>query len=158
MNKRRNYKPLGLFAMLAALLGIAGCKGGGDDVICMYGVPTMSYELKGKVTDNTGKPVKGIEVQVERQIPSDSSFVAMGLTAATDKDGMWQVVGAEDPAQVLRVVFRDVDGMENGGQFAESSTVLKDLQPIKDSKDTKNPFDLGTVKMEAPTVMMKAEY
>ena len=157
MNKRRNHKPIGLFAMLAALLGIAGCKDGGDDVICMYGVPTMSYELKGKVTDNTGKPVEGIEVQVERQIPSDSSYVAMSLIAATDKDGMWQVVGAEDPAQVLRVVFRDVDGMENGGQFAESSTVLKDLQPIKDSKDTKNPFDLGTVKMEVPTVMMKAE-
>ena len=84
--------------MLAALLGIAGCKGGGDDVICMYGVPTMS------------------------------------LTAATDKDGM-----------------------ENGGQFAESSTLLKDIQPIKDPEDTKNPFDLGTVKMEVPTVMMKAE-
>ena len=54
-------------------------------------------------------------------------------------------------------MFRDVDGPEKGGLFAEESAVLKDIEPVKDPKDTKNPWDLGEVKKEMPAVKMARE-
>ena len=163
MKSFKSPRRLGFFAMLAAVLGItSGCKGnggGGDDVICMYGVPTVSYELKGKVTDEAGKPLEGIEVSFERLSGTDSAAVgnALGPRVATDAAGAWSASVQDDPAPILRVTFRDVDGPENGGLFAEESAVLKDIEPVKDPKDTKNPWDLGEVKKEMPAVKMARE-
>ena len=159
MKHIRNPKRLGFFAMLAALLGItAGCKGGGDDVICMYGVPTVSYELKGKVTDEGGKPVEGIEVSFARVSPSDSARVGdpFGPTVVTDAAGLWNISYQDDPVPILKVTFTDVDGAENGGPFAEASTLVENIQPVKDPKD-KNAFNLGEVKLEIPVVKMKKD-
>ena len=145
--------------MLAALLGItSGCKGGGDDIICMYGVPTVSYELKGKVTDEGGKPVEGIEVSFASISPSDSTMVGnpFGPTAVTDAEGLWRIDYQDDPASILKVIFTDVDGAENGGPFAEASTIVKDIQPVKDPND-KNAFNLGEVKLEIPVVKLKKD-
>jgi putative lipoprotein (rSAM/lipoprotein system) len=158
MRLSRKPKRLGFFAMLAALLGItAGCKGGGsNEVICMYGVPTVSYELKGKVTDEGGKPVEGIEVSFARVAPSDSALVGspFGPTVLTDAAGQWNIHYQDDPTSILKVTFTDVDGSENGGAFAEANTIVKDVQPVKDPKDN-NAFNLGEVKLEIPVVKLK---
>ena len=157
MKRMKNHKRLGFFAMLAAVLGItAGCKDGGDDVICMYGVPTVSYELKGKVTDDAGKPVEGIEVTINRLTPTDSTYFEspLGPAVRSDSDGAWTMQFQDDPASILKVTFRDVDGPENGGQFAEVSTVVKDIEPVKDPED-KNAFNLGEVKLEISAQKLK---
>ena len=159
MKHLNNRKPLGIFAMLAALLGItSGCKGGGDDVVCMYGVPTVSYEMKGKVTDEAGMPVEGIEVSFERVSPADSTMAgyAFGPVATTDSSGQWRACFQDDPAAIIKVLYRDVDGPENGGPFAQDSTVVRDIDPVKDTTDN-NPFNLGDVKLEMPAVKMKKE-
>lgn len=157
MKHLNNRKPLGFFAMLAALLGItSGCKGGGDDIVCMYGVPTVSYELKGKVTDEAGKPVEGIEVSFERVSPADSTLIGspMGPTASTNAEGQWSVSFQDDPTPILKVLYQDVDGPDNGGPFARDSTLVRDTEPVKDTTDS-NPFNFGTVKKELPAVKMK---
>ena len=157
MKHLNNRKPLGFFAMLAALLGItSGCKGGGDDIVCMYGVPTVSYELKGKVTDESGKPVEGIAVSFERVSPSDSTLIGspLGPTASTNAEGQWSVSFQEDPAAILKVLYQDVDGPENGGPFSPDSTLVRDIDPVKDTTDS-NPFNLGEVKLELPSVKLK---
>ena len=150
---------MGFFAMLAALLGItSGCKGGGtgDDSVCMYGVPTVSYELKGKVTDEAGKPVEGIEVRFDSVSPADSAMVGspIGPSVATDGDGQWSVSFEDGPAAILKVTYTDVDGRANGGEFAQDSTVVRDIAPVKKDEDG-NPFNLGDVKLEMPDVQMK---
>ena len=153
-NKRKSF---GFFAMVAALLGITnGCKGGGDDVVCMYGVPTVSYELKGKVTNEAGKSLEGIEVSFEKVSPSDSSLIgyAFGPVAKTDSEGQWSAIFQDDPAPVIKVIYQDVDGSENGGHFAADSTIVRDFEPVRDTTD-RNPFNLGEVKMEMPAVKMK---
>ena len=160
MKKKKNLKhskPLGLFAMLAALLGItSGCKGGGDDVVCMYGVPTVSYELKGKVTDPAGKPVEGIEVTFSNVNPSDSTLVgySFGPVVSTDATGQWTASFQDDPASILKIAFTDIDGAANGGPFAPDSTIIKKVSPVKVQEDN-NPFNLGDVKLEIPPVKMK---
>ena len=157
MKHLNNRKPLGFFAMLAALLGItSGCKGGGDDIVCMYGVPTVSYELKGKVTDESGKPVEGIEVSFERVSPSDSTLIGspLGPTASTNAEGQWSVSFQDDPTPILKVLYQDVDGPENGGPFSQDSTLVRDIDPVKDTTDN-NPFNLGEVKLELPSVKLK---
>ena len=161
MNPFRNPKRFRLFAMLAALLGItAGCKNNGrsDDVICMYGVPTVSYELKGKVTDQAGNPVKDIEVTVARVFPSDSAFVGnpFGPTAVTNDDGLWSIRCQDDPTPILKVTYSDIDGPLNGGQFAQDSVIIKDIEPVKTLQDN-NPFNLGEVKLELPEAKLKKE-
>ena len=157
MKRNGKSKGLGIFAMLAALLGIsAGCKGGSQDIVCMYGVPTVSYELKGKVTDEAGKPVEGIEVSLERMEPGDSTGVGytFGPIVMTDGEGLWCIRTDGDPAPSIKAIYQDIDGSANGGLFAPDSTVIKGIEPVKSQKDN-NPFNLGEVKQEFPAMKMK---
>lgn len=156
-NSIRKPRRIGFFAMLAALLGItSGCKGGGEDVVCMYGVPTVSYELKGKVTDEAGNPVGGIEVSFEQVSPSDSTLAGnpFGPVATTDNGGQWAVSFQDFPTAVLKVLYTDVDGADHGGQFVQDSTVVRDIEPVKNTKND-NAFDLGEVKLEIPDAKLK---
>ena len=54
-----------------ALLGFAGCSGDGDDFPeqpSLYGAPvnTMDYRVLGMVTDEDGKPLKDIQVIIDK--------------------------------------------------------------------------------------------
>lgn len=55
---------------LLTLLGFSSCEWFGskedDPQIYMYGTPTSYYQIKGKVTNEAGKPLAGIQVSVPR--------------------------------------------------------------------------------------------
>ena len=78
-------------AVVSSILGVsvAGC---GDDVPCMYGSPSASYEIKGLVTDTEGQPLEGIHVNLGS---SWSEFIEVPYLDLdkiyTDNDGKFEV-------------------------------------------------------------------
>ena len=95
-----------LFVLLG--FGAVACDNGSHTVV-EYGCPTMTFSLKARVVDEAGKPIEGIEVQTK-----DNAFYADNYSDAEGnidlKVGMW-------PDTNIDLVFTDVDGAENGGEF-----------------------------------------
>lgn len=113
----RNYI-LNLCKTLLGILGfsfVSACDGEGTSPIPMYGVPVeygspyAEYFVKGKVTDDAGKPIKGIAVTVPDEY-ADTVF--------TSADGSYELNGGFFPVETIDVKFTDVDDEENGGWFA----------------------------------------
>lgn len=113
----RNYI-LNLCKTLLGILGfsfVSACDGEGTSPIPMYGVPAeygspyAEYFVKGKVTDDAGKPIMGIAVT-----GPDKSVD----TVFTSADGSYELNGDFFPVETIDVKFTDVDDEENGGWFA----------------------------------------
>jgi len=160
---RRIQKPhkVGFFAMLFALLGIGACGEINEDDPnfrngeVMYGVPTVYYSVKGKVTDENGKAVDGIQVRVQRQAKGDNRIWYDDMTApiTSGTDGKWSTEPRDMPTSTLKIVFTDIDGDANGGEFAADSLLV----PVTITKDSKNtdPWYYGEAKVDVSTVKLK---
>ena len=79
------------------------------DVVAEYGCPHINFSLKARVIDEEGNPIAGIEVQTkDHDFYTDNFSDAEGNIDLTT--GMW-------PDTNIDLVFTDVDGAENGGEF-----------------------------------------
>ena len=104
-----------------AILGLLGFTACGNAPLDMYGSPTVDFMVKGKVTDSEGTPIKGIVVSSTGL----HSFVdGTGLSAVTDENGAFVTNTIKEFGVCGTLVFTDVDGAENGGDF---ETYEKDL-------------------------------
>lgn len=95
--------------LLLSLLGLAtACddQNGEREPTPEYGCPYIRFEVKGRVTDPAGNPIRAIEVSTE------------GTLAHSSATGAYLIESNTFPfAATLR--FTDTDGPENGGSFAE---------------------------------------
>ena len=95
-----------------------------------YGVPMAEYRIDGRVEDNLGQPLTGIEVDFQNQLEY------------SDASGNWAITTHAfypcDPE--CRVIFRDIDGVDNGGEFTEQTINLNLTQTATSS----GTYDLGT--------------
>ena len=96
---------------LLALLGVGAvsCDNGWDDVVAEYGCPHMNFSLKARVIDEAGKPIEGIEVQTRNG--------AFCMDNYSDAEGNIDLNVSMWPDTNIDLVFTDVDGAENGGEF-----------------------------------------
>lgn len=101
-----------LIWMLLSLLGFASaCSDKEKDEdqngnLCMYGCPSVTFSVKGTVTNEAGQPIPGIRVGIKDTYP----------TLLTDDKGGFAftketAVFLPEPAVMQ---FTDVDGAENG--------------------------------------------
>lgn len=101
-----------------------------EGMAVMYGVPTVNYILKGKVTDADGKPVPGMQVVLLNQrvdiTPDDMQegnkyILEYMRTAAdtTDAAGNFRCSAQDTPNDSQQVLVRDIDGEENGSFKAQ---------------------------------------
>ncbi len=118
-----------LLSGLLTLLGFASCSTScGGSGIAEYGTPTAGYRALGRVTDEAGEPVKGIEVsRVARGLTADKTVIGL-----TDEDGRF---ADKDYATAscgdIEVTFTDIDGEENGGKFQSKTLTLDDFDATK---------------------------
>lgn len=121
-----------IFRLLASavlgLLGFESCDWLGIGAT-MYGEPYANFKAVGSVTDESGKPVEGIRVAVKqhRHYENTSSVIYdqndwfESDTVFTDSKGSYElkrsVFAAPDD---VTVVFEDIDGAENGGEFEKA--------------------------------------
>ena len=131
---------------LLALLGVGAvsCDNGWGDPVPEYGCPHMNFSLKARVVDEAGKPIEGIEVQTQ-----NNAFYADNYSDAEGnidlKVGMW-------PDTNIDLVFTDVDGAENGGEFETLELNISDkVEKVKEGDGSwyKGGYkaDLGDVVM-----------
>lgn len=135
-------------AVLAALLGLLGfsaCENG-DGPLCMYGTPTVNYQVQGTVTDEQDRPIQGIKVKVEVQYDTESLHpYSAGIDSVeTDASGAYQTHMMSIPSyEGLKLIVEDVDGEANGGQFQSDTLELTDL-PRQQTKKGDGAWNWGT--------------
>lgn len=97
-------------AMFSSCEGLEDIIGGG---YCMYGTPTMDYEISGKVVDaESGKAIEGI--LVSRPWKYDDYGVL------TDNKGKFTICGQEFPNDTLHVQATDIDGSYQANKIVVS--------------------------------------
>ncbi len=103
-----------IIAGLLALIGFAGCDGGfGADP--EYGSPHADYDIKGRVVNEAGEGVPDIEITVNVDTQTQK-YPLGGVT--TDTSGNYEIGGEWMTVSGLTVTAEDVDGEDNGGEFA----------------------------------------
>ena len=118
--KKRIRKRLSLLAL--ALLGFAtACD---KKPVDMYGTPRADFRARGKVSDNEGRPIRGIQVRSEAY---------EGREILTSEDGSYDISGSMFPNR-MRLTFTDIDGPDNGGEFLERAVDVKFTQDDRTGK------------------------
>lgn len=119
-------------AVLAALLCLLGFESCDDIGADEYGSPYVKYQVKGTVTDNEGRPIKGIKVKVAEQgMHNGSVIIYHGIDSIeTDAAGAYQTHVMTDGFinERRKVIFEDTDGTANGGDFQGDTLSLTDLE------------------------------
>lgn len=112
-----------IYRALMALLGFASfscscAKMYGPQPAPEYGVPYLELmTIKGTVTDPDGNPIPGIRVK-------DSYS---GASVTTNASGKVELAVENAGPVEFDLYFKDPDGMENGGSFAEDTLYFKDM-------------------------------
>ena len=131
-------------AVLTALMSIIGygCSSSDDPWgggLCMYGTPHADYQFMGTITDESGSPVKDINVSVKNVYRSQDGAVVdtYGVDSTlTDGKGKYAIECRRfisDPD--IKLIVEDMDGEANGGAF-KSDTIDIDFD---NAKKVKNP-------------------
>lgn len=105
----------GLIIRLLSLLGftaVTGCDNDPD----MYGCPSATYEIKGKVCDADQTPIAGIRVfAIDR--PDSTGYIGHEAVRAS-KAGEYKAELNSFPTDTVYLFVTDADGEANGGEFA----------------------------------------
>lgn len=117
------------------LLGFASC-GEIENILeapDMYGQPHADFKALGTVRDEDGNPIKGIQVTVRQHWSYARPAVN---TLLSDEKGTYQLIRqVVDEPESITVTFEDVDGEENGGEFASAEVSPEVVQTKKGGKD-----------------------
>lgn len=117
-DKRKQWLRLSnrLMSGALAILGLASCDGG--EAPCMYGTPSATYHVKGKVVDaETGVPISGIQIVTGAVHRGDGNewMSRNPDMLRTDASGAFSTVRkGEFPSDKYRFVWEDTDGEANG--------------------------------------------
>ena len=99
-----------LYVTLAGLLGIhLSCTK--NPMACEYGTPEATYRVLGKVSDEEGKPIEGIQVAM------------YGSKVTTNGNGAYNVSRRVIPYDTMMVEYCDIDDTVNG-LYADTSVVV----------------------------------
>lgn len=136
-----------LIYLLLALLGFgsAGC----EEMIgvCEYGVPHASFNLKARVVDEAGNPIQGIEVRTKEGGGFEDR------TGVADYLGNIDAHGSIWPGSQYEVVFEDIDGELNGGEFETLELDIRDK--VEQTKDGDGNWNDGSYSADLGDVIMK---
>ena len=141
-------------AAVLGILGFASCEKALDineegGMICMYGQPYADFKAVGTVKDKSGKPLEGIRVAVRLTVPSSSEVKD---TVYTDSKGEY-ILNARTfngPSSV-RIVFEDIDGAANGGEFEKAEAT----PDVKQTKKGDGSWNKGAFEARANVKMNK---
>lgn len=126
-----------LLSAMLTWLGFGSCTDTGPDEYGpapMYGtLPYANYHISGTVTDESGQPLKGIRVSMLNAYAKDLPATDM---THTDADGHFSMKDfSTDYISDRMLVTEDIDGPDNGGNFASDTTMIEkfNIKHIDDS-------------------------
>lgn len=122
-----------LSAIGLALLGFSCSSDEPEELICMYGTPTGSFNIKGKVTSEDGKAVPGATIRVT---PSD---VPSGLWSygevVTGTGGEYEIKSSSAGYKDMKVVCLP------SGVELEADSIVTEME--YKGKDKNNIWNIG---------------
>lgn len=137
---------------LLTMLGFSSmvsCDGDIKQHADMYGTPSADYEIKGKVLDADGDPIKGIKITMKRDDNNPIPFdMAQGFSL---DNGEYKLQTKTFPLEEFILTAEDIDGAENGGEF-EEKTVELDFSKIEYTGD-KGAWYKGKKSLEQDIVL-----
>ena len=132
-----------LAAVVLGLLGFSSCDKIGWG-LCMYGEPHADFKAIGTVSDENGNPIEGIRVAIHQHrhyqntadVIYDQNDWYEHDTLYTDDKGAYLLTRSvfESPNNVT-VVFEDIDGDGNGGEFTSAEATPKVIRSKKGDKN-----------------------
>ncbi len=144
--------------ILAGLLTLVGysCGDNNKGLLCEYGSPHASYEIKGKVVDETGKTIPNIQITLPSEANPDY-FYMLKDTLKSDEQGEFDASieltsFGEDVTFTIKT--EDIDELENGGAFEETMTEVSFKE--EDLKDASGNWNFGNAQKEI-TITMKRD-
>ena len=160
---KRHFKEISkLFSLLMAVLGLSQCgdvDAGGDaddEMLCMYGTPTAEYSVKGKVTDQSGDAVKGVEVTVSvvhtntSSVEFDNNVWPIGLTS-TGSDGSYSLEKTTETASdKIQIDVKDIDGAQNG-EYKDATLLISGVT----FKGADGAWYHGKAEVSVPTIKLE---
>lgn len=143
------------FLLVLLGFGAAACE---EESWAEYGCPAVEFSLKARVTDNANRPVKGIKAQAvsftEYYGSEYYEFDSKG-ESYSDSDGNTvikaMIYSFEAPPYSIKVGFEDIDGAENGGEFAQKEVEVQVTENDKISSGTwlkSYSADLGNIVLD----------
>ena len=137
-----------LLAAIVSMLGFSACgldddsigTDGDKTIILMYGAPSVTYRVSGTVSAGLAEPttpLPGIRVRAEFFGPEGQTLDALADTL-TDASGRFALDVIFERSEPVRLIFDDVDGPENGGEFVSDTL---DLRPYVEEKAAEGAFD-----------------
>lgn len=133
--------------ILNYLLGLLGVGAASCIPVAMYGTPHVEFSLSARVIDEAGNPIQGIEVRTKSGQPFDHN------TGFADYLGNIEAVSGDIwPNEQYKVVFLDVDGEYNGGEFESLELDISD--EVKQTKKGSGDWYQGTYKAELGDVTL----
>ena len=154
--------------ILLGLLGFASCSGldpdpdpedingsNGTDsrgwligqFMAAYGVPTSEFKVSGTVTGAGGAKLKGIQVV---SVFGEQTWMVTDTTY-TDSSGKFSSVTRTYPEEKVQIIFNDIDGSANAGEF-ESQTVTV---PAKQIAKGDGSWFRGTYEVKADVILKR---
>lgn len=91
----------------------------------MYGCPYAEYVANIDVTNKENTPIAGIRVgQIVTYKTKDQTFTDTLIMGATNYNGRFTLQGGDTSLPTLELIIEDVDGEENGGEFAPADATI----------------------------------
>ena len=154
---KRWYKAI--LSALLTVLGFEACSvsdDGEDPIICEYGVPTATWNLKGIVTDEAGKPIEGIKTSVKHVYELESGKTeTWGIDSVmTDADGQYGLKAYGMGS--VKLIVEDVDGEANGGKFRSDTLDIDSSKAVKTAEGS-GTWDMGIFELRTDIKMKKDE-
>lgn len=131
-----------------AILGFSACSSNPeDDIVCEYGMPYCSFEIKGKVKNELQEPVNGARIIIKEldndHTPlyydrPDTLYTQDGaykfLSGAVTNEYKYRVV-CEDPSGVYKADSTDVTMEPKGGEGWYTGSDTKEVDFTLKKKD-----------------------
>lgn len=132
-------------SIIGFTLPVVGC------VPVMYGSPSATYEVKGKVLDNEGNPINGIKIVLQDDATDPNPYEI--AESQSLENGDYTIRNTTFPTNKLYLSVEDVDGTANGGEF-EEQTIELDFSKVEATGD-KGAWYEGTKSLEKQIVMQE---
>ena len=133
--------------LLNYILGLLGVGAASCIPVAMYGAPHVEFSLSARVIDEAGNPIQGIEVCTKsgQQFDHNTGYADYLGNIKAVSGSMW-------PDEQYEVVFLDVDGEYNGGEFENLELNIADK--VKQTQKGDGDWYQGSYKAELGDVML----
>lgn len=131
----RGSRKLILFSMLLALMGMGSCENISPDRL---GVNSVTYSVKGTVTDEKGNPIQNLDVSLWGVLSNEEgqtkAVPMQGNPIKTDAKGAYLLKVYGPSFSVVQVSVMDVDGIAHDGEFVSDSLRIRIFDFQNDKK------------------------